>query len=193
MTSNAQHITIRIARPDDAQALLAIYAPYVEHTAVTFEYDVPSVEEFRDRIAAVLEKYPYLVAEDIDGTIAGYAYASAFKDRAAYDWAVELSMYIAPNYQRHKLGQTMYQALEDCLKQQNVTNLNACITYSTTEDAMHDNGSIRFHEQMGYKRVAHFHECGYKMGRWWDMVWMEKIVAPHHADQPAFMPFKGSL
>ena len=99
---------IRTARPEDAEALLEIYAPYVLQTAVTFEYDVPSVEEFTARIEQTLKRYPYLVAE-VDGAVAGYAYASPFHARAAYGWDTELSIYLQPGLQRHRLGSRLYR------------------------------------------------------------------------------------
>ena len=105
-------ITIRMAEESDAQALLAIYAPYVEKTAVTFEYEVPTVLEFKNRIASTLKRYPYLAAIR-DGHILGYAYASAFKERAAYDWAVETSIYVSEGARRTGAGSLLYEALED--------------------------------------------------------------------------------
>ncbi|MBM6993938.1 MAG: N-acetyltransferase [Prevotella sp.] len=184
------HFTIRLACCDDARQLLDIYRPYVLETAITFEYEVPSIEEFWHRIETTLARYPYLVAETSDGVIIGYAYASAFKSRAAYDWAVELSVYISAEYHHSGIGHTLYQALEDILKQQHVTNLNACITYSDREDTYHDNTSTVFHEKSGFIHVAHFHQCGYKFDRWWDMIWMEKMIAPHDTPHPPFIPFQ---
>lgn len=163
-------ITIRMAEESDAQALLAIYAPYVEKTAVTFEYEVPTVLEFKNRIASTLKRYPYLAAIR-DGHILGYAYASAFKERAAYDWAVETSIYVSEGARRTGAGSLLYEALEDYLKRQNVINVNACIAYPNP-------GSIAFHEKYGYRTVGHFTKCGYKLGQWWDMVWMEKCWVP---------------
>lgn len=181
-------ITVRTAKPDDAPRLLEIYAPYVENTSITFEYDVPSVAEFRSRIAKTLECYPYLVAES-DGMVLGYAYAGAFKERAAYDWAVELSVYVDAKFRGRHIGSVLYAGLEEILKRQNVTNIYACVTYSDTEDELHDNGSVRFHEKEGFVLVARFHKCGYKFSRWWDMVWLEKFIAPHSDCMCAFIPF----
>lgn len=105
-------ITLRAARPDDAAALLEIYAPYVTGTAITFEYDVPSVEEFRARIEHTLKKYPYIVAES-GGEIVGYAYTGEFKERAAYGWSVETSIYVARGKKHCGIGKRLYRALED--------------------------------------------------------------------------------
>ena len=102
---------IRRATENDAEALLKIYAPYVEHTAITFEYEVPSVEEFRSRIRHTLEKYPYLVAEE-DGELLGYAYVGPFHDRPAYDWAVETSIYVDERNIHKGVGGKLHDALE---------------------------------------------------------------------------------
>ena len=172
--------TIRTASVSDAPALLSIYAPYVEKTAVTFEYTVPSPEEFQTRIAHTLDRYPYLVAER-NREIIGYAYASAFKERAAYDWAVETSVYVSEDARRTGAGSILYKALENYLKRQNVINVNACIAYPNP-------GSIAFHEKHGYRIVGHFTKCGYKLGQWWDMVWMEKMLGPHPEQPEPFIP-----
>lgn len=174
-------IVIRVASEKDAEELLSIYAYYVENTGVTFEYDVPSAEEFASRVRRTLSKYPYLVAE-ADGGILGYAYASAFKDRAAYAWSVETSIYIREGCHGRGMGTILYQALEEALSRQNILNLNACIAYPNPE-------SIAFHENLGYKTVAHFTKCGYKAGRWYDMIWMEKMLGGHPDTPQPFIPF----
>lgn len=179
---------IRIARKQDAEALLDIYAHYVEKTAVTFEYVVPSLQEFEQRIQHVLEKYPYLVAET-DGEIAGYAYAGIFKERAAYDWAVETTVYVRDGLQKNGIGRALYEALEKLLALQNIQNLNACIAYLETEDELLTHSSVRFHEHMGYRLVGEFDRCGYKNGRWYNMVWMEKHIGGHEAEPPAVRKF----
>lgn len=173
---------IRIATPEDAKELLDIYRYYVENTAITFEYDVPSVEEFRGRIERVLKKFPYLVVEG-DGKIYGYAYVSPFKERAAYQWAVETSIYVAKDARRDGLGRMLYEELEKRLKEMGILNLNACIGYPNGAEDEHLNyDSVRFHEKMGYSMVGEFHQCGYKFGRWYNMVWMEKLIGEHVND-----------
>ena len=171
---------IRVAKPEDAEKLLEIYAPYVTDTAITFEYEVPTEEEFRGRIEHVLEKYPYLVAE-ADGEIVGYAYAGAFKERAAYDWAVETSIYLRTDRKKKGIGRKLYEALERALAMQNILNVNACITYMEKEDEYVTKNSAQFHEHMGYRLVGEFRECGYKFERWYDMIWMEKHLGEHAA------------
>lgn len=176
-------VLLRPAREDDAEALLAIYAPYVTDTAITFEYDVPSREEFAERIRLTLERYPYLVAEE-DGTAVGYAYASPFHPRAAYGWAAELSVYLDRSRRGRGLGSLLYREMEDILLRQGILNLNACIAFPRGEDPHLTTASISFHQKMGYQTVGHFHQCGYKFGRWYDMVWMEKMLG-HHPDSPS--------
>ena len=171
-------IMIRTAELSDAERLLKIYAPYVENTAITFEYEVPSVEEFRKRMENVLKKYPYLVAEQ-NGRPVGYAYAGAFKGRAAYDWAVETSIYVDAHARRRGIGRRLYEEMEQILKMMNILNLNACIGYPKEEDEHLTRNSVEFHRHMGYQWVGEFHDCGYKFGRWYNMVWMEKMLGAH--------------
>ena len=179
---------IRVATLEDAKTLVEIYTPYVEKTVITFEYEVPSVEEFKGRMAHVLEKYPYLVAER-DGEIVGYAYAGEFKSRAAYDWAVETTVYVREDQKNSGVGKALYMALEQILAEQNILNLNACIGYPEVEDEYLTKNSVQFHEHMGYRFVGEFYKCGYKFGRWYNMVWMEKHIGEHLDDQPAIKKF----
>lgn len=174
-------VTIRMATKEDAKEILEIYAPYVKDTAITFEYDVPTVEEFGDRINNTLKKYPYIVAID-SNQIIGYAYVSSFKGRAAYDWAVETTVYVRQNCQGKGVGKKLYLALEEILKRQNILNMNACIAYTSIEDINLTNDSKYFHEHLGYNKVAHFSKCGYKFKKWYDMIWMEKIIGEHSAN-----------
>ena len=178
MSGSAGDVLVRPVTEDDAGRLLEIYSYYVEKTAVSFEYDVPTVQEFRRRISATTQKYPYLCAVQ-DGRILGYAYAGAFHPRAAYQWAAELSVYIDKNARRLGLGRLLYDALENQLKKMGILNLYACIASSQTEDEYLTDGSPRFHEHMGFRTVGTFHQCGKKFGRWYDMIWMEKIIGRH--------------
>ena len=171
-------IIIRNAVPQDARALLDIYGPYVKNTAISFEYEVPSVEEFQKRIENTTKKYPYLIAEE-DNQILGYAYAGAFYGRAAYDWSVETTIYLAPGATKKGVGRLLYKSLEEKLKGMGILNLYACIAYPDEEDEYLDKNSALFHEHMGYQKVGEFHKCGYKFGRWYSMIWMEKIIGEH--------------
>ena len=279
--------TFRVARPEDAEALLAIYAPYVEETAITFEYEVPSVEAFRARIAHTLATYPYIVAVEeqeanagtahvdgtpascldraeanagtahVDGTpvssapasgagaatgthrtserIIGYAYVGRLHERAAYDWSVETSIYVDRCARKHGLGRQLYERLEAILRAMNIISVNACIAYPGTmnpavvaataadrlqnahigigdpntadrarkdlregtadsgvdigEDPYLNTNSPDFHAHLGYQLVGHFHACAYKFDRWYDMIWMEKWIAPHPTKPEAMIPF----
>ncbi|MBQ2955938.1 MAG: GNAT family N-acetyltransferase [Clostridia bacterium] len=174
-------LIIRCARREDAGSLLEIYAPYVEKTAITFEYEVPAKEEFAARMEKVMEKYPYLVAER-DGEILGYAYASPFHSRAAYGWCVETSIYVDMEKRSGGIGGALYNRLEEALKAQGILNLNACIGFADPEDEYLKNDSVSFHAHFGYSMVGRFHRCGWKFGRWYDMVWMEKMLGDHGTD-----------
>ncbi|MBP5330387.1 MAG: N-acetyltransferase [Lachnospiraceae bacterium] len=166
---------IRSATESDAERLLEIYSYYVENTAISFEYDTPGLNEFRNRIRHTLEKYPYLVLEE-DGVIRGYAYAGVFKDRAAYDHCCEVTIYLDHDSKGNGYGRALYGALEEALKKIGVINLYACIGDPIVEDEYLTKNSEHFHQHMGYTKVGEFHKCGYKFGRWYNMIWMEKII-----------------
>lgn len=191
MTNNI----IRVATEEDAEALCEIYAYYVLNTAITFEYTVPSVDEFRNRICEVLSRYPYLVAES-NGRIVGYAYANSFNRREAYSWAVETTIYVREDSKRLGIGRALYDVLEKALSLQNIINLNACIAYPITEDEYLTKNSMLFHENSGYRLVGEFYKCGYKFNRWYNMIWMEKHIGKH-IDKPMsikrFDEIKGEL
>lgn len=171
-------IILRTARPSDARRLVEIYAPYVTDTAISFEYEVPTVEEFQGRIEKTLERYPYIVAEK-NGRILGYSYASAFVGRAAYDWSAELSIYLDMGVRRQGIGRRLYGAMEKILKEMHILNMNACIGWPKEEDEHLTKNSVQFHEHMGFRWVGEFHNSGYKFGRWYNMVWMEKMIGEH--------------
>lgn len=183
-----KEIRLRAATAEDAPALLKIYAPYVEETAITFEYEVPEVEEFKERICRTLEKYPYIVAER-EGVILGYAYISGFKERMAYSWSVETSIYVERSCRKMGLGRILYDALEALGKAQGIRNFNACIAYPMGKDPYLTDDSVRFHQRLGYRMVGRFHDCACKFGRWYDMVWMEKVVGEHPANPQPVTPF----
>ena len=184
-----EDFTIRAASPEDAAAILAIYAPYVRDTAITFEYEVPSLAEFRSRIQNTLDRYPYLAALRGD-RIVGYAYAGPFKDRAAYDWSAELTVYVDMRERRQGIGRRLYEALESALKDMGILNLYACIAVPETEDPYLTDDSEAFHAHLGFETVGTFRNCGQKFGRWYHMIWMEKIIGPHLPNQPPVRPFQ---
>lgn len=177
-------IIIRSACPADAGALLDIYAYYIKNTAVTFEYAVPSLEEFSQRIENTLKKYPYIVAE-IGEEILGYAYAGPFIPRSACDWSVETSIYLSHKARGQGLGRSLYSELENRLGEMGIVNLYACIAATDLADDYLTDQSPRFHESMGYRTVGRFKKCGYKFSRWYDLIWMEKIIGPKLEAQPA--------
>ena len=182
MTVN--NFSIREASLADAGALLEIYSYYVKETAVSFEYEIPSLSEFEERIREISSKFPYIVIEDNkSGRILGYAYAGSFHKRAAYQWCVETTIYLDRDSRRSGLGRALYDELEKRLFSMGILNLNACIAVPDIEDEHLTMDSVRFHEKMGYSMVGEFHKCGYKFDKWYNMVWMEKLIGEHKSNQ----------
>lgn len=171
-------MTIRKANTDDTRQLLAIYAPYVKQTAITFECDIPTIDDFANRIATISKDYPYIVAEE-NGKIIGYAYAHQFKGREAYRYSVESTIYLDMDTRHHGIGRQLYGELENQLCKYGYLNMNACIAFQEKADKYLPLDSIHFHKTMGFSLCAHFHKCGYKFGRWYDIVWMEKLIGEH--------------
>lgn len=165
---------IRMASPgDDAEGLLAVYAPYVLDTDVSFETAAPTVDEYRLRVASIARSYPYLVVErtDADGArIAGFAYAHGLSDRDAYAWSVETSIYLAADAQGCGLGSVLLDTLEALLRRGGYTCAYACITADNA-------ASVAFHEKHGYRPCGRFDNCAFKRGRWLSVVWMSKDLA----------------
>lgn len=186
MCSNA--ITIRVAEPGDAAEILSVYAPYIRKTAITFEYEVPSVDSFRARMTDTMKRYPWLVACR-DGHVVGYAYTGAFIRRSACDWAAETSIYIRMDCCGGGIGRLLYEAIEKVSRAQRITNLNACIAWPEIEDEYLTANSQFLHEHLGYRLVGEFHRCGYKFGRWYDLIWMEKWIDAHEAAILPMIPF----
>ncbi|MCR4616488.1 MAG: GNAT family N-acetyltransferase [Clostridiales bacterium] len=168
-------IIIREATPGDASSIRNIYAPYVKNTAISFEYEVPDVDEMKERITKTIKKYPYLVAQ-LNGEIVGYSYASAFIPRAAYSKCAELSIYISDSFTHLGIGKTLYTKMEDKLSEMGITNLYACIAVPDEADEYLDFNSAEFHKHLGFKQVGFFTHCGYKFGRYYNMIWAEKIL-----------------
>lgn len=181
-------ISIRSANPEDAKELLKIYAYYVTDTAISFETEVPSEEEFKLRIDEVLKSYPFIVACK-DDEILGYAYLHSFVGRKAYELSAETTIYLNPDKKKMGIGKKLYSVLEDIAKAQNITNLYSCIGYVDREDEYLNNNSVQFHEHIGFRMVGKFENCGHKFGRWYHMVWMEKIIG-EHKEIKEFIRFK---
>jgi len=157
---------IRPATEADIPAILSIYAPYVLNTTITFEYTVPSEAEFLARFQNITARFPWLVWEEA-GQILGYCYASAPFERAAYGWCAEPSIYLRDDARGRGIGQKLYAALEELLRQQGFQVLLALITEENAP-------SIRFHQRCGYVSRSVIPACGFKFGRWLGVIWMEK-------------------
>lgn len=165
------------AKVEDAEELLSIYAPYVKNTAISFETEVPSLEEFRRRISTIQEKYPYLLVRNPETReILGYCYASAFQERKAYSISAELSIYIKEGYHHKGYGRLLYQEIEKRLVSQGIVSLYAIVTCPSEEgeDPYLPLTSPLFHKGMGYKEVGHLHRCGKKFSRYYDILIFEK-------------------
>lgn len=176
-----EEIVIREAKRSDIKDLLTIYRPYVEKTTITFEYQVPSLADFEERLKRTLTRYPYLVAE-ISGKIQGYAYASVYKPREAYDWSCEVTVYVDAAVKARGVGSALYNRLEELLAKQGVSTLTACITAG-------NEASLAFHEKRGYQQVACFPNIGYKFGAWQDVLWLQKTVGNRPEVPTAFVPY----
>lgn len=175
-------ITVRNAEISDAENILKIYNHYVKNTAITFEYNTPSIEEFKERMSQTMRRYPYLVIEK-NNIIQGYAYAGAFVGRAAYDWSCETTVYLDRNAHKSGMGRMIYEALENKLRKMGILNLYACIAYPEVSDEYLTTNSADFHAHLGFVKAGEFHKCGYKFGRWYNMIWMEKLIG-EHVDNP---------
>lgn len=157
---------IEFAKPEDATELLEIYAPFVENTTVTFEYAVPTVEEFTKRIESITAKFPYLVYK-LDDKIVGYAYAAPFRTRAACQWSVESSIYVNPSYHGHGIAPKLYSVLIDLLKEQGFYNLYSYISIPNHK-------SVMFHKKYGFEEIGTYENSGYKLGKWCTLLAMCK-------------------
>ena len=156
-------MTIRLATAADAAGVRAIYAPYVRETWVSFEADVPSVEEMAGRIEGAAPRYPWLVADN-GGAVAGYAYASAHRGRSAYQWSAEVSVYVAETHRRRGFARRLYGALVDVLQLQGFANAYAGI-------ALPNEASVGAHEALGFEPVGVYRGVGFKLGAWRDVGW----------------------
>jgi len=164
----ATDLVIRDARQDDARALLDIYAPFVTNTAVSFELTPPTAAEFEDRIASAQSQWAWLVAER-EGEVAGYAYASAFRTRAAYRFTTETSAYVHPAHRGRGVAAALYRRLFEVLIAKGYCNAYAGI-------ALPNDPSVAFHRSLGFTPVGVFHRGGWKFGRWHDISWWEKAL-----------------
>lgn len=172
---------IRIATRDDAQEILEIYAPFIRDTSFTFETDVPDLPSFKDRISTYLQTHPWLVYE-INGVIAGYAYGAKYRERVAYQWCTETSIYIHEQHRRSGVGMALYDALIKILSLQGFMNAYAVIN-------LPNDRSVAFHEKCGYKWFANYEKVGYKLGRWKTVGWWGLQLNEYIDEPPAPLPF----
>ena len=159
---------IRLAERPDVAGILEIYAPFIFDTSVTFEETVPDEASFWERIKGIMAELPFLVCE-IDGRIAGYAYASDYRSRASYRWTKEVSVYIHPDFYRRRVAQALYTSLNEMVCYQGIADLLAIIT-------MPNESSVGFHEHFGYRKCAEFSKVGYKLGQWQTVGWFELFL-----------------
>jgi len=159
---------IRLAEKRDVPGILEIYSPFVLNTSVTFEEIVPDEDSFWERIQGIMTELPYLVCE-INGRIAGYAYASGYRSRASYRWSKEVSVYIHPDYQRKRVAHALYTSLNEMVRYQGIADLLAIIT-------MPNEPSVAFHEQFGYRKCGEFSKVGFKLGQWQNVGWFELFL-----------------
>lgn len=171
---------LRLATIEDAAAMLAIYTPYVEKTAISFELEPPPLEEFADRVARTLEYYPWLVCE-VDGTLVGFAYACAFRSRPAYQWATELTVYVREEERGQGFGRALYQGLLGCLRQQGFCTALAVITLPNP-------ASVAMHESLGFVRVGVLEGVGFKLGTRHDVGWWQLELATPRGDPASVRP-----
>lgn len=174
--------TIRLVQETDAAEILAIYEFYIKETAITFECETPSLDEFRNRIKEISSEYPYIVCLS-DKKIIGYAYAHRQMERAAYQWNAELSVYIDKNCLRCGVGKALYNTLIEILQMQNVRNVYGGIT-SPNEN------SEKLHEHLGFKKLGVYHNTGYKCGAWHDVAWFEKTIGNYDLDPKPFLSIR---
>lgn len=167
-----------MARLEDAHGILELYKPYIK-TAITFELETPTVEEFEGRIHSISQKYPYLVCEAGD-KIVGYAYAHEFKERPAYQWDAELSIYLHADVHTRGLGKLMYGCLMDILRLQRVHNVYGIVTLPNEK-------SQRLHSSLGFSLAGVMHKTGYKKGAWRDVAWYEKTIAEYENEPLGFL------
>lgn len=166
---------IRLATIDDTKQILEIYTPYVEATSISFETIVPSIEEMETRIKHTLENNPWIVFEE-DKCILGYAYASKHRERAAYKWAVDASIYVRQDCREKGIGKALYTALISILKLQEYCNVYAGI-------CLPNEASVGIHEYFGFKKIAQYNKVGNKFNKWHDVGWWE-LFLKQHEDKP---------
>jgi len=176
-----KEIIIRPVKFSDAEKLLEIYRPYIEKTNITFEYTVPSIKDWKERIQSISKQFPWLVAE-YRGKITGYAYATSHRERVAYSWCCESSIYLSEECQGKGIAKMLYEKLFKILKQQGYINVYAILTSPNP-------ASEKFHESRGFSDVGRFHKAGYKFGKWHDTRWMQFHLTRHKTPPENLIPY----
>lgn len=173
-------LIIRPVKSEDGPRLLEIYSYYIEKTAITFEWDIPSLEEWNKRIQSIVSRHPYYVCEktndDGSSIIIGYAYAHTFNERKAYDWTLETSIYLDKNFRGLGGGKLLYSKLEEKCRESGIKSLLTKICYAETEDEYITHASVLFHEKLGYEKAGHLKKVGFKFNRWYDIIMMQKSL-----------------
>ena len=173
---------IRFAKAADAEEILEIYKPYIMETAITFECKIPLIDEFRDRIKKISMEYPYIVCLE-KGKIIGYAYANRQMEREAYQWNAELSVYIDKYHLRCGVGKALYNVLIEILKLQNIRNVYGGVAFP-------NKNSEKLHEHFGFRKLAVYHNTGYKFKEWHDVMWFEKTIGNYDLEPKPFVSIK---
>lgn len=173
-----QKIIYRLVKETDAPEILSIYEPYVKNTAISFEHEIPSLDEFKERIRDISADYPYIVCEE-GGKVIGYAYAHKQMERAAYQWNAELTVYIDQLHLHCGVGKTLYCALMEILKLQNIRNVYGLVTAQNVN-------SEKLHEYFGFQKAGILRNTGYKCGTWHDVIWYEKSLGESSEVPKAF-------
>ncbi|RQP22925.1 arsinothricin resistance N-acetyltransferase ArsN1 family B [Piscinibacter terrae] len=176
-------MTLRVANPDDAAAIAAIYAPIVANTTISFELEPPTVDEMRTRIRNTLQHLPWLVSLDAAGAVNGYVYAGKHRERAAYQWSVDTTAYVREDARGQGVGRRLYQALFDALADLGYFQAFAGI-------ALPNAASVGLHEAMGFEPLGVYRQVGYKLGSWRDVGWWQKVLQAPVADPPPPRSFK---
>lgn len=172
---------LRVATPEDAPGIAAIYGPVVRDGYASFEDVLPDADEMSERIAHALERFPWLVCEDT-GRIVGYTYAGPHRGRVGYQWSAEVSVYVAPEACRRGVGRALYAALFELLRAQGLVNLYAGI-------ALPNAASVALHEALGFRRIARYPAVGFKAGAWRDTGWWHLRINPLTNDPVPPVPF----
>jgi phosphinothricin acetyltransferase len=171
------NLLFRFAQENDAAGVQSIYAPFCESTPVSFEITAPTVAEMAERIRHVSARFPWLICEH-EGKAVGYVYASPHRERAAYQWSVDVTAYVAPGYRRAGVGRGLYTSLISISALQGYYKAYAGITLPNP-------GSVGLHEAMGFAPVGAYRGVGYKLGNWHDVGWWQLSLQPETPDPPA--------